>query len=205
MASPSPPPDTTTRTGHPCWASARSLLPSTKEGLRLEFGSQVERSVVLLLQQAADLLYGEEGGLHSKPLQDTLLGLSETICDYSWEKLNIGTWRDVDRDWRRVYAYGCLFQVLCLCHNGGASPEALRVCDLGLLMGVPILDNILVRLIGILQQHLPGPRRPPIEEPARKVCGSVQLPAPEPSLGAKAAGPTCLRLCTILAFRASRW
>ncbi|KAJ6653899.1 hypothetical protein lerEdw1_007657 [Lerista edwardsae] len=171
MASLSPPPSPA-RPGHPCWASARALLPSTKEGLRLDFGAQVERSVVLLLRQAADLVYGEGGGLSSGPPREALLRLSEIVQDYSWEKLNVGAWRDVDGEWRRVYAYGCLFRALGLCSSGEALPEAVRTCDLGLLMGAPVLDSILARLIRVLQQHLPGPRRPPAAEgagePARK-------------------------------------
>lgn len=190
MASLSPP-RSPAGPGHPCQASAWALLPSTKEGLWLDFGAQVERSIVLLLRQAADLLYGEQGDLSPKPSWDALLRLSETIQDYSWEKLNVGTWRDVDGEWRRVYAYGCLFRALCLCSRGEALLEAVRTCDLGLLMGVPVLDNILARLISIFQQHLPGPRRTPSEEasePARKVLDSVERqgfagPSPGPSLG----------------------
>lgn len=157
--------------GSTFWATIQSLLPSTKEDLKLEFGVNVERSVVSLLQQARDLLYCDAGGLLSRHTRDACLQISDIVFDYSWEKLNIGTWRDVDKEWRRVYAYGCLFKVLCLCSDQGASQEAVHICDLGLLMGASILDNILVKIINILQQYLPCPQRLAAgnaEEPLKK-------------------------------------
>ncbi|XP_073217691.1 bifunctional peptidase and arginyl-hydroxylase JMJD5 isoform X2 [Lepidochelys kempii] len=139
--------------GNALWADVRALLPSTKKDLKLDFSEKVEESVISLLQQARDLLYGA-GSLCSGGTRETCLQVSEIIIDYSWEKLNIGTWRDVDKDWRRVYSYGCLFKVLCMCSEQGTIADAIRVCDMGLLMGASILDNILVRIINVLQKHL---------------------------------------------------
>ncbi|KAH1184015.1 hypothetical protein KIL84_014631 [Mauremys mutica] len=135
------------------WVDIRALLPNTKEDLKLDFSKKVEESVISLLQQARDLLYGA-GSLCSGSTRETCLQVSEIIIDYSWEKLNIGTWRDVDKDWRRVYSYGCLFKVLCMCSEQGTIADTIRVCDMGLLMGASILDNILVRIINVLQKHL---------------------------------------------------
>lgn len=89
------------------WGALRALLPRTKEELWLDLGESMERSVVLLLQQAADLFHS---GQRSECLQT-----SEVVLDYSWEKLNTGLWQDVDKDWRRVYAFGCLLKAVCLC------------------------------------------------------------------------------------------
>ncbi|XP_015261837.1 PREDICTED: lysine-specific demethylase 8 [Gekko japonicus] len=181
------------------WADLQALLPSTKEGLQLDFGEAVESSVLYLLQQVADLLYGLGNGLASDPggggSSSTCLCLSEVILDYSWEKLNIGTWRDVDKEWRRVYAYGCLFKALCLCHAGGAVPEAVRTCDLGLLMGASILDNVLARMINILQRHLPHPKRlagGDAKEPLQK---RIRLGPKYPEVPAVEAEERILRLC----------
>uniref|UniRef100_K7FVA8 JmjC domain-containing protein 5 n=1 Tax=Pelodiscus sinensis TaxID=13735 RepID=K7FVA8_PELSI len=135
------------------WADIRALLPNTKEDLKLDFSERVEESVISLLQQARDLLYGA-GGLCSGSTRETCFRVSEIILDYTWEKLNIGTWRDVDKDWRRVYSYGCLFKVLCMCNEQDATADTIRVCDMGLLMGASILDNILVKVINVLQKHL---------------------------------------------------
>ncbi|XP_053132471.1 bifunctional peptidase and arginyl-hydroxylase JMJD5 isoform X2 [Hemicordylus capensis] len=182
-----------------CWAALRALLPSTKEDLRLDFGPRVERSVGQLAQRAAGLLYSGGGlpGVPSFPkaARDACLQTSQILCDYAWEKLNTGAWRDVDRGWRRLYAYGCLFQALCLCRQGGACAEAVRACDLGLLMGAPILDNVLVRAVDVLQQHLPPcPPRPPVgrggEEPLPKKTRTGFPPAPAISADAAV---SCLR------------
>ncbi|XP_032098895.1 bifunctional peptidase and arginyl-hydroxylase JMJD5 [Sapajus apella] len=135
------------------WEALRALLPHTKEDLKLDLGEKVERSVVTLLQQATELFY--------KGRRAECLQTSEVILDYSWEKLNTGTWRDVDKDWRQVYAMGCLLKVLCLCQAPGDATTvaaALRVCDMGLLMGAAILGDILLKVAAILQAHLPGKR-----------------------------------------------
>ncbi|XP_037670304.1 bifunctional peptidase and arginyl-hydroxylase JMJD5 isoform X2 [Choloepus didactylus] len=148
----------------------RALLPHTKEGLRLDLNEKVERSVVMLLQEAAELFYG---GRRTECLQR-----SEVILDYSWEKLNTGAWRDVDKDWRRVYTFGCLLKAVCLCEAPGDATTvaaALRVCDMGLLMGAAILGNILIRVAAVLQMHLLSGKRPAqgptLEQPNPKVSG----------------------------------
>ncbi|XP_078295928.1 bifunctional peptidase and arginyl-hydroxylase JMJD5 isoform X2 [Panthera onca] len=133
----------------------RALLPPTKEELTLQLGETVERSVVRLLREAVELFCGGRGG--------ECLQASEAILDYSWEKLNTGPWRDVHRDWRRVYAFGCLLKAVCLCEetgDAGAVAAALRVCDMGLLMGAAILGDILTKVAAVLQAHLPSGKRP---------------------------------------------
>nr|XP_060504806.1 bifunctional peptidase and arginyl-hydroxylase JMJD5 [Panthera onca]XP_060504807.1 bifunctional peptidase and arginyl-hydroxylase JMJD5 [Panthera onca] len=148
----------------------RALLPPTKEELTLQLGETVERSVVRLLREAVELFCGGRGG--------ECLQASEAILDYSWEKLNTGPWRDVHRDWRRVYAFGCLLKAVCLCEetgDAGAVAAALRVCDMGLLMGAAILGDILTKVAAVLQAHLPSGKRPAPgpaqEQPHEKVSG----------------------------------
>lgn len=134
----------------------RALLPRTKEEMKLDLSERVDRSVVTLLKQATDLFYG---GRVSECLE-----ASEAICDYSWEKLNTGAWQEVDKDWRRVYAFGCLLKVLCLCaapEEAAPVPAALKVCDMGLLMGAAILEDILIKVAAILQKYLSGKRPGP--------------------------------------------
>ncbi|XP_077173235.1 bifunctional peptidase and arginyl-hydroxylase JMJD5 isoform X2 [Paroedura picta] len=175
------------------WADLEALLPSTKEGLQLDFKENVDKSVLLLLQQAATLVYGQ--GPTSSRGSSACLRLSEIILDYAWEKLNIGTWREVDKEWRRVYAYGCLFKALCLCRVEGTVPEAMRTCDLGLLLGASILDNILARMISVLQQHLPRPKGPIAgdkEEPLQK---KTRLSSKAPGIPGIKAEERILELC----------
>ncbi|XP_007948472.1 bifunctional peptidase and arginyl-hydroxylase JMJD5 [Orycteropus afer afer] len=158
------------------WEALRALLPCRKDDLQLDLGEKVERSVVLWLQRATELFYEGRG---SECLQ-----ASEVILDYSWEKLNTGPWRDVDKDWRQVYALGCLLKAVCLCEVPGDAATvtaALRVCDMGLLMGAAIFGDVLVKVASILQAHLLSAKRPaqgptweqPITKRARSDCISI--------------------------------
>uniref|UniRef100_A0A8C6ADM4 Bifunctional peptidase and arginyl-hydroxylase JMJD5 n=1 Tax=Marmota marmota marmota TaxID=9994 RepID=A0A8C6ADM4_MARMA len=163
--------DTWSSTGA-LWEALRALLPGTQEELRLELGDAVDRSVVLLLRQATEHFYGDR---RAECLQD-----SEALLDVAWERLNTGPWRDVHKDWRRVYAFGCLLKALCLCRaprEATAVTEALRVCDMGLLMGAAILGDALLRAAAVLQAHLGSGKRParPAEPPARR----HRIPTPE--------------------------
>ena len=49
------------------WEALWALLPRTKEELKLELGEKVEGSVVLLLQEAAELFYGTGGESVCRP------------------------------------------------------------------------------------------------------------------------------------------
>lgn len=145
------------------WEALRGLLPPAKEELQLALGEKVDSSVVMLLQEAAELFYG------GRTLE--CLQTCEALLDYSWEKLNTGPWQHVDKDWRRVYAFGCLLKAVCLCAPPGDAASvaaALKACDLGLLMGAAILGDILLKVAALLQRHLPSGKRPapgPSREP----------------------------------------
>ncbi|XP_054436851.1 bifunctional peptidase and arginyl-hydroxylase JMJD5 isoform X2 [Pteronotus mesoamericanus] len=133
----------------------RALLPCTKEELKLDVSENVDRSVLMLLQRATNLFYG---GKKSECLQ-----MSEALLDYSWEKLNSGVWQDVDKDWRRVYSFSCLLKAMCLCETPGdpaTLAAALKVCDMGLLMGAAIFGDVLSKVAAILQAHLLSGKRP---------------------------------------------
>ncbi|KAM4701367.1 bifunctional peptidase and arginyl-hydroxylase JMJD5 [Discoglossus pictus] len=132
------------------WAQVMTALPSSLEVFPLELGPDIEPSVAQCMRKAAGCLYGGAPDCSGK--------LGELLIDYSWEKLNAKSWREVSRSWRTVYSYGCLFKVvgLCWCDLGGSREEALRICDLGLLLGAEIMDNVLKRLISILQRDENG-------------------------------------------------
>uniref|UniRef100_A0A8C5L7S9 Bifunctional peptidase and arginyl-hydroxylase JMJD5 n=1 Tax=Jaculus jaculus TaxID=51337 RepID=A0A8C5L7S9_JACJA len=137
------------------WETLRALLPLTEEDMKLDLGEKVDGSTATLLQQTVGLFY--------RGRWQACLQASEAVLDYAWEKLNTGPWRDVDKDWRRVYAFGCLLKALCLCqqsHEDTSVITALRVCDMGLLMGASILRDILLRVAATLQAHLLSRKRP---------------------------------------------
>ncbi|NWZ80706.1 KDM8 protein, partial [Poecile atricapillus] len=140
--------------GAALWAEVRALLPRAEEGLTLALSGEVEDCVLPLLLRARTLLYGA-AGRPGAGAAAALERLSDVLRDYSWEKLNAGPWREVGKAWRQVYAYGCLFGALAEVAAGRPLARAVRLCDLGLLMGAAVLDNVLSRLARALQPHLP--------------------------------------------------
>ncbi|KAM3864361.1 lysine-specific demethylase 8 [Diretmus argenteus] len=130
------------------WSKISAVLPVNETQFPLQFSDKVESSVVDVLERSRQQLYNESKS-SSRMLN------AQIILDISWEKLNTGTWRHVDKEWRRVYSYGCLFKVAAALCCEDPSPEmiqqAIRTCDMGLLMGAAIMDNILQVLVRILQ------------------------------------------------------
>ncbi|KAG2455877.1 KDM8 demethylase, partial [Polypterus senegalus] len=141
------------------WEKVRRTLPSTEVEFVLDFNEKVDQSVIFLLNKAKQLLYSDEKTTEC-------LQTSEAILDYSWEKLNTGTWRDVDKEWRRVYSFGCLYKAASLCQTEapGNVYEALKICDMGLLMGASIMDNILGRVVKVLVNEKAAIKRSTEEE-----------------------------------------
>ncbi|KAL7829796.1 hypothetical protein AOLI_G00306810 [Acnodon oligacanthus] len=135
------------------WRDVRALLPATQPEFPLVFSGVVEPSVLALLELTRDQLYRACGSWAET---------AQAIIDYAWEKLNTGTWRDVDKEWRRVYSYGCLFKVLGMCHGDASQAKiqaAINTCDMGLLMGASVMDDILQRLVAVLKNKVQLPSK----------------------------------------------
>ncbi|XP_065500671.1 bifunctional peptidase and arginyl-hydroxylase JMJD5 isoform X1 [Caloenas nicobarica] len=162
--------------GPALWAEVRALLPGCEEELTLALSGEVEDCVLPLLRRARGLLYS--AGRPCGEAAAALRRLGDVLRDYSWEKLNAGPWREVRKAWRQVYAYGCLFGALAEVAAGRPLPRAVRLCDLGLLLGAAVLDDALARLVRVLQPHLPRAER---REPAAGSAeGAHADPAPGP-------------------------
>lgn len=132
------------------WSKISAALPVNEEQFPLQFGDKVESSVLEMLKRSRQQLY-------SNATSASQMLNAQIILDISWERLNTGTWRHVDKDWRRVYSYGCLFKVAALCQENPSESEilqAVRTCDMGLLMGAAIMDNILQVFVRILHREL---------------------------------------------------
>lgn len=84
---------------------------------------------------------------------DSCLSNCQAVIDVCWEKCNTGHWRDVNVIWRETYSYASVFKALCL-HGMGRRTEAMKACDMGLLLGAPILDNILTRIATEFQKNV---------------------------------------------------
>lgn len=134
------------------WSKISAVLPLSEEEFPLQFSDRVEPSVVEMLKRSRRLLYRDAMGT-------SVLLQAQIVLDYSWEKLNTGTWRHVDKDWRRVYSYGCLFKAAALCRRDPSTDDvlqAVRTCDMALLMGAAIMDDVLQVMVQILQKEVRG-------------------------------------------------
>ncbi|GIY45627.1 lysine-specific demethylase 8 [Caerostris extrusa] len=73
---------------------------------------------------------------------------SKIVLDITWEKMNTGHWKDVDANWRYAYTLASLFKVLCLLATKDSTKiDIIKACDMGLLMGAPLMKNILKGLL----------------------------------------------------------
>ncbi|XP_033643279.1 lysine-specific demethylase 8-like [Asterias rubens] len=133
----------------------RTLLPKNINELHLEdiLKETVGHDVHSLLQDCAEDVFQSD-------LQQSS-AKSEDLLNFSWEKLNTGHWKDVNIAWRHVYSYASLLKVMSIYgeldeDRDGLQAQlverALEACDMGLLMGAPILDNILSHLARALQK-----------------------------------------------------
>ncbi|XP_061606369.1 lysine-specific demethylase 8 [Phyllopteryx taeniolatus] len=132
------------------WSKLSAVLPPDEDHFPLHFSHTVEASVMEMLKRSRRQLYT------GAPAAGRLLN-AQIVLDVSWEKLNMGTWRHVDKEWRRVYSYGCLFKVCALCGEEPSEEyllQAIRTCDMGLLMGAAIMDDRLQVLVRILQKEV---------------------------------------------------
>ena len=94
--------------------------------------------------------------LHAKQRLSECESKCRIVLDYTWERLNMGNWKDVDISWRYVYtvtsALTAISQYRMLVYWHKPSFEVvMKTCDYGLLMGAPLCDNILARLSVALQ------------------------------------------------------
>ncbi|XP_034045946.1 lysine-specific demethylase 8 [Thalassophryne amazonica] len=153
------------------WTKISAVLPHTEAEFTLQFSDRVDLSVMHVLKQSRHQLYSDTAGA-------CRLLNAQIILDISWEKLNTGTWRHVDKEWRRVYSYGCLFKAAALCREDSSTDtvlQAIRTCDMGLLMGTAIMDNILQVLVGILQGEV---RKSTQEEEERPQIKKIKMDCP---------------------------
>eukprot|EP00112_Aurelia_sp_Birch-Aquarium-sp1_P016610 Seg378.27 transcript_id=Seg378.27/GoldUCD/mRNA.D3Y31 product="JmjC domain-containing protein 5" protein_id=Seg378.27/GoldUCD/D3Y31 len=91
------------------------------------------------------------------------LNFTQISLDYVWEKINTGYWKDVDLRWRKAYTIGSLLKVFSLVGKGVEPDIVFRACDMGLLMGAPVLGNILSKVTKLLQEEYKAYRNVSLE------------------------------------------
>lgn len=86
------------------------------------------------------------------------VAICKMLLDITWEKLNTGHWKDVSLAWRKAYSFLSLLKALsefaqvCEGDTKVSLATAIRTCDMGLLMGAPVLGNVLNSVVDALQQ-----------------------------------------------------
>ncbi|BFZ13538.1 hypothetical protein BsWGS_16577 [Bradybaena similaris] len=95
--------------------------------------------------------------LYSKKYTQSV-SLCESLLDKIWEELNTGYWKDVPLCWRQAYSLVSVVKAMALsallseASVRSDQMAVLKTCDMGLLMGSPVLNNILARMSGELQR-----------------------------------------------------
>lgn len=89
------------------------------------------------------------------------LDTCDECIDIVWEKLNTGYWKDVDMVWRYAYTYVTTVSVYCQYYKAQDESltffpyvELIKKCDMGLLMGAPLADNVLSEVANFFKTAL---------------------------------------------------
>lgn len=149
-----------------------NLFPPDKDALKLEVIDELQlnppilyifREIIedsfTLLSKFKNLKCFEASENRSDIKVDSKLGSKiEAVLSYVWENLHSGQWKDVNISWRYLYSYVSLFKVLFIvCQKKDFKSQALdaiKACDMGLIMGAPILDEILNIIADALNEKL---------------------------------------------------
>jgi len=155
----------------------------------------VASAILVLLQESA-----------KQPVE--LLHKVETLMNLVWERLNTGHWAKVTASplgrnthwvwpgWRKLYALLAVARVqaiaqlvLAMGHGGQVLlRDIVKLCDLGLLMGVPVLDGLLEHLAQRVTEHLaeesmlseePPSKFPRLTSPLRTLPPAFDLHLPQ--------------------------
>ena len=84
----------------------------------------------------------------------------ESLLDYVWEHLHTGEWKNIDIFWRYLYSYASLFKTFSILINPNLQDEkgnyiqAIIACDMGIIMGAPVLDGLLSKIANKLNEMI---------------------------------------------------
>ncbi len=138
-----------------------SRFPSRKEELQLENIDvhNLNPSIFQLFSEIVDdSLQVRNSSSSQKTDRSNLLLKIESALNYVWEQLHTGQWKDVHPVWRQLYSYISLFKALiCLKHEEETKSQlvnSIKACDMGLIMGEPILNGLLSQIADMLNERL---------------------------------------------------
>nr|SVE88708.1 EOG090X0844 [Daphnia sinensis] len=144
-------------------SEVRNLFPRERDDLQLDKIDDTK------FNPSIRHLFGEITQMYLKVRNNSEAQFAETDCStlllkidsalqYVWETLHTGQWKDVDPEWRKLYSYVSLFKAL-LCleldkDEDSGLVNAIAACDMGLIMGEPILDGLLSNIADSLNEKL---------------------------------------------------
>ena len=90
---------------------------------------------------------------------------SDILLNFVWEKLNTGNWSMVDISWRKLYSLLSIMKVIFIVkliieesknleNELDIQKDLIKMCDVGCLMGAPILNHACSRLASFFNQLL---------------------------------------------------
>jgi len=164
------------------------LFPSSKSALKLDTlnREKLTPSIVHLFNEIVDeiLLVSNTNSESTCSVEDLFNYFSkillkiDSVLNYVWEQLHTGEWKNVDETWRQLYSYSSIFKSfvclkLVITSNNEKVKEqlvnAVQCCDMGLIMGAPVLDGLLNTLadgINSKLSNLSDSKKSRFEQPA---------------------------------------
>lgn len=140
------------------------MFPDSKESLVLENTnfSNSNSSIINLFQEILHdylQLKEEYNKTKDQTIETAIMPKIESALNYVWENLHTGQWKDVDVSWRQLYSYISLIKgyVHIFFHAQDVKQSferAIKTLDNGLIMGEPILNNILSKIADKLNEKL---------------------------------------------------
>jgi hypothetical protein len=138
-------------------------FPSTKEDLHIEKidTKKLNPSILQLFSEIVEsylkLCITSSFQPENTECSSLLLTIDAALS-YVWEQLHTGQWKDVDPVWRQLYSYISLFKTLAYLKLDEDSSlhlaDAITACDMGLIMGEPILDGLLSSIASNINEKL---------------------------------------------------
>ena len=84
---------------------------------------------------------------------DSCLQLTDCVIDLAWEMLNTGDWKEVPIIWRKIYTYATIYKAAANYYTG-LFDQCILAADYGLLMGAPIMGDILDDIVSAASARL---------------------------------------------------
>ena len=112
----------------------------------------------------------------------------QMLVDLCWEKLHTGVWSEVEPEWRILYGLTCFIQACGVLVDNKDSRLAAQLCDKALLMGHPVISDVIHCIVNKLSNHLSADSssqllvsrkaaEPPLVERPVRGCARVSLEA----------------------------